>query len=141
METASPDSPRRGEIWLVALGAGRTGEPGKTRPAVVVSADALTTGQPEELIVVVPLTGSLSPSALRIEIDPAAGLDRASRAVCRAVRAVVASRLVRRIGAVTDADMHAIEGALAMILGFVHDPPARQVENPRGVPRGRVSRA
>lgn len=114
----SADAPYRGEIWLVALGAGRSGEPAKTRPAVVVSADALNTGGSANLIVVVPLTSSLAPSALRIEIDPSAGLDHPSRAVCRAVRAVVASRFVRRVGRVTDADLRQIEGALAMILAF-----------------------
>ncbi|WP_041730646.1 type II toxin-antitoxin system PemK/MazF family toxin [Conexibacter woesei] len=29
--------PRRGEIWLVSLGAARRGEPEKNRPAIVVS--------------------------------------------------------------------------------------------------------
>lgn len=117
----SADAPHRGEIWLVALGAGRSAEPAKTRPAVVVSADALNTGGSAELIVVVPLTSSLAPSALRIEIEPSAGLDHPSRAVCRAVRAVVASRFVRPVGRVTDADLRRIEGGLAMILAFERD--------------------
>ncbi|TXB91664.1 type II toxin-antitoxin system PemK/MazF family toxin, partial [Mycobacterium tuberculosis] len=33
--------PRRGDLWLVSLGAARAGEPGKHRPAVVVSVDEL----------------------------------------------------------------------------------------------------
>lgn len=119
------DAPHRGEIWLVALGAGRSGEPAKTRPAVVVSADALNTGGSAERIVVVPLTSSLAPSALRIEIEPSAGLDRPSRAVCRAVRAVVAARFVRRVGGITDADLRRIEGALALTLGFERDTVPR----------------
>ena len=36
---ASTDLPRRGEIWLVAFGAARRGEPGENRPAVIVSAE------------------------------------------------------------------------------------------------------
>ncbi len=114
----STDAPRRGDVWLVALGAGRAGEPGKTRPAIIVSVDELSTGAPGELIVVVPLSSSLAPSALRIEIEPAAGIERASRAVCRAVRAVVRSRLVRRIGSVTPANMEQVETALTLILGL-----------------------
>ncbi len=114
----STDAPRRGDVWLVALGAARAGEPGKTRPAIVISVDELSTGAPGELIVVVPLSSSLAPSALRIEIDSAAGIERASRAVCRAVRAVVRSRLVRRIGSVTPADMEQVESALTLILGL-----------------------
>ncbi len=114
----STDAPRRGDVWLVALGAGRAGEPSKTRPAIVVSVDELSTGAPGELIVVVPLSSSLAPSALRIEIEPAAGIERASRAVCRAVRAVVRSRLVGRIGSVTPANMEQVETALTLILGL-----------------------
>jgi mRNA interferase MazF len=113
----STDAPRRGEIWLVALGAGRAGEPGKTRPAVVVSVDELSTGTPADLVVVVPLSSSRAPSALRVEVAPTAGIDRTSRALCRAVRAVVASRLVRRIGSVEPATLAQIETALALILG------------------------
>ncbi|MGH8996076.1 MAG: type II toxin-antitoxin system PemK/MazF family toxin [Acidimicrobiales bacterium] len=120
---ASTEAPRRGDVWLVALGAGRAGEPGKTRPAIVASVDELSTGAPGELIVVVPLSSSLAPSALRVEIAPAAGIDRASRAVCRAVRAVVPSRLVRRVGRVTPADMEQLEAALTLILGIERRTP------------------
>jgi mRNA interferase MazF len=121
----STDAPRRGDVWLVALGAGRAGEPGKTRPAIVVSVDELSTGAPGELIVVVPLSSSLAPSALRIEIEPAAGIERASRAICRAVRAVVRARLLRRIGSATPANMEQVETALALILGLERGAPSR----------------
>lgn len=119
---ASTDVPRRREVWLVALGAGRAGEPGKTRPAIVVSDDELSIGAPGDLIVVVPLSSSLAPSALRVDVAPIAGIDRQSRAVCRAVRAVVASRFVRRIGAVDQATMNQVEAALALVLGLNREP-------------------
>lgn len=115
---ASTDAPRRREVWLVSLGAGRSGEPGKTRPAVVVSADELSTGRPGELIVVVPLSSSLAPSALRVDVAPIAGIHRPSRAICRAVRAVVSSRFVRRVGAVDQTTMEQIEMALGLILAL-----------------------
>ncbi|MGI8779369.1 MAG: type II toxin-antitoxin system PemK/MazF family toxin [Solirubrobacteraceae bacterium] len=118
---ASTDTPRRGEIWLVALGAGRAGEPGKTRPAVVVSVDELSTGTPADLIVVVPLSSSQAPSALRVEVAPTSGVDRPSLAICKAVRAVVASRLMRRIGSVEPVTIDQIETALALILGIDRD--------------------
>lgn len=115
---ASTDAPRRGDIWLVALGAARAGEPGKARPAVVVSVDQLATGAQTDLIVVVPLSSSQAPSAIRVEIAPTVGVDRPSRAICRAVRAVVCSRLVRRLGSVDARVMEEIESVLAMILGL-----------------------
>lgn len=124
MKTASADAPRRREVWLVALGAGRAGEPGKTRPAVVVSDDELSTGAPGELIVVVPLSSTLAASALRVDVAPITGIDRPSRAICRAVRALVASRFVRRIGTVDQATMEQIEMALGLILALDRKPSA-----------------
>ncbi len=118
---ASGDAPRRGDIWLVALGAGRAGEPGKTRPAIVVSVDELSTGAPTDLIVVVPVSGSRAPSALRVEVAPASGVDGPSLAICRAVRAVVASRFMRRVGSVERVTIEQIETALALILGVDRD--------------------
>jgi len=98
------------------LGAGRAGEPRKTRPAVVVSSDHLTTGSTNELIIVVPVSSSRAPSALRVQVGPEAGLDRPSLAICRAVRAVVSSRLVRRIGHVDQSTMRQVQDALSVIL-------------------------
>lgn len=82
----------------------------------MVSADELSSGIPDELVVVVPLSSSLAPSALRIDVAPEAGVERPSRAVCRAVRSVGSSRFVRRIGRVDQATMDQIETALALIL-------------------------
>ena len=62
--------PRRGELWLVALGAGRPGEPGKHRPAVIVSADELLTGLDDELVVLVPVSNSRASTPLRPTISP-----------------------------------------------------------------------
>ncbi|MGH9064798.1 MAG: type II toxin-antitoxin system PemK/MazF family toxin [Acidimicrobiales bacterium] len=83
-----------------------------------LSVDEVRTGAPGELIVVVPLSSSLAPSALRIGIEPAPGVGHPSRAVGRAVRAVVPSRLLRRIGRVTPANMEQVEAALTLILGL-----------------------
>jgi mRNA interferase MazF len=123
---ASADLPRRGDVWLVLLGAGRAGEPGKTRPAVVVSVDELSTGDPADLVVVVPLSSSHAPSPLRVAVAPLAGVDHPSLAICRAVRAIVAARLVRRLGSVDAPVMEEIESALAMVLGLDRTGPARR---------------
>jgi mRNA interferase MazF len=117
------DAPRRGEIWLVALGAVRAGEPGKTRPAVVVSVDELTPDAPTYLVIVAPLSSSQAASALRVEIAPSVGVDRPSRAICRAVRAVVSSRL-RRAG------QGRVRGALRARRGRARAAPARPPHPP-----------
>jgi len=105
-------------VWLVSLGAVRDGEPGKNRPAAVVSVDELGSGSPEDLFVVVPLSSSRAPSALRPEVPAAGGIDRPSRAICRAVRSVARPRLLRRVGVLEPATLAEIEHALALILGL-----------------------
>jgi mRNA interferase MazF len=115
---ASASEPRRGDVWLTAFGAARLGEPGKNRPAIVVSMDHLTAGTAADLIVVVPLSSSRNPSVLRPEVDDPEGVDRPSRAICRAVRGVARSRLLRKLGEVTPQTLAEVERALALILGL-----------------------
>jgi hypothetical protein len=46
LDDAPPDARYRGDVWLAALGPGRAGGPGNTRPAVIVSVDELSTRAP-----------------------------------------------------------------------------------------------
>jgi mRNA interferase MazF len=119
----------------VAFGAARPGEPGKNRPAIVVSADRIIAGPPQEPIVVVPLSSSAPASALRPEIRDIEGVDRPSRAVCGALRGVARSRLLRRLGTLPPEDLAEIERALALILGLTPGSP-----RPRRQPRKRRAR-
>jgi len=115
--TASAE-PRRGDLWLVALGAARAGEPGKHRPAVIVSVDDILTGVDDELVVVVPVSSSRSGTALRPQVSPAEGVDTASVAVCRSIRAVARTRLLERLGTLSPDTMRQVERSLALILGI-----------------------
>jgi len=110
--------PHRGEVWLVALGAGRAGEPRKHRPAVIVSVDHILAGVEDELIVVVPVSSSLAHNPLRPRISVAEGVDAESVAVCRSIRAVSRSRLLEHLGALTPTTLAEIERAVALILGI-----------------------
>jgi len=116
--------PRRGDIWLVSLGAARRGEPGKNRPAIVVSADELLTGAEHELVVVVPLSSSLPRSALRPRLGPEADIDADSAAIPRAIRSVSRRRLLRRIGEASQETLAEVEEVLAIILGMHMHPAA-----------------
>lgn len=108
--------PRRGDLWLVALGAVRAGEPGKHCPAVVVSVDDLLAGIDDELVVVVPVSSSLADGPLRPRLSPEEGVDAESVAVCRGIRSVARTRLLQRLGTLAPATMHQIEHALSLIL-------------------------
>jgi mRNA interferase MazF len=109
--------PRRGDLWLVALGAARSGEPGKHRPAVIVSVDEILVGVDDELVVVVPVSSSRSSTPLRPTVSPGEGVDSPSVAVCRSARAVARTRLLERLGTLAPDTMRQVECALAMILG------------------------
>jgi mRNA interferase MazF len=114
--------PHRGEIWLVSLGAARTGERGKKRPAVVISVDDIVAGVEHELFVVVPVSSTRAPSLLRPRVSSEEGVDDESAAICRGVRAVSRSRLLRPIGRLKPETLRDVEPALATVLGL--DPRA-----------------
>jgi mRNA interferase MazF len=97
--------------------APRRGEPGKNRPAVVISVDELFSGGEQELIVVVPISSSRPTSKLRPSVSPAEGVDEESAALPRAVRAVARRRLLRRIGVLETETLAAVEESLETVLG------------------------
>jgi mRNA interferase MazF len=115
--------PHRGEVWLVSLGAARSGEAGKNRQAIVVSVDELNAGREDDLIVIVPLSSSRASSALRPEVN-VEGVDRPSRAICRGVRAVSRARLLRPLGLLPAVTLAEVERSLALILGLSSVGPA-----------------
>ncbi len=115
---ASASEPQRGEVWLTAFGAARSGELGKNRPAIVVSADFLRVGTVADLIVVVPLSSSRTSSPLRPEINDTEGIDRSSRAICQSIRGVARSRLLRRLGVIAPATLAEVERSLVLALGL-----------------------
>ena len=88
--------PDRGEVWVADLNPRRGTEPGKTRPVLVVQAQALLdAGHPSTLIA--PLTTRLVDDAepLRIRISAAGDLQRDSDALVDQLRAIDNRRLVR----------------------------------------------
>ena len=86
--------PNRGEIWLADLNPGHGTEPGKTRPVLIVQAQALLdAGHPSTYII--PLTTVLVDDAepLRIRIAAAGRLRRDSDLLMDQARAIDNRRL------------------------------------------------
>jgi mRNA interferase MazF len=102
----------RGEIWWVGFDPTEGAEIKKTRPAVVVSADALNRAR--RTIVVVPLSTGPQPRPPIVVATPSAGTR--SVAVCDQVRAVDKRRLTRGAGRLSATDMRAVEDGLRRIL-------------------------
>lgn len=120
---APTEEPRRGEVWLVSLGAVRRGEPGKNRPAAVVSVDRLLSGADHELVVVVPISSSRPPSAIRPPVSLSEGVESESVAIPRAIRAVARRRLLRHMGTLAPETLAAVDYSLATVLGLGDGSP------------------
>jgi len=120
--TASTDlpRPRQGEIWLTAFGAARLGEPSKTRPALIVSADGLISGSAFDLAIVAPISASLPPTQSRpvIRATPDTGLTTDSVVVVRAVRSLSRTRLLLRLGLADAPIMATVQDILVALLGL-----------------------
>ncbi|TDI41884.1 MAG: type II toxin-antitoxin system PemK/MazF family toxin [Acidobacteria bacterium] len=87
---------KRGEIWLADLHPARGTEPGKTRPVLIVQAQALLDVEhPSTLIV--PLTTNVVDDAepLRIRVPASGRLRRASDLLVDQIRAIDNRRIVK----------------------------------------------
>lgn len=111
---------RHGEIWLANLNPGRSTEPGKVRPVLLLQNQALLdAGHPSTLIV--PLTTNLVEDAepLRLRILSGSGLEKDSDLLVDELRAIDNKRLIS--GPLQQLDqsfMERLYKALAEVLGM-----------------------
>jgi len=115
--------PNRGEVWLANLDPKRGTEPGKTRPVLVIQAQALLDAQhPSTLII--PLTTVLINGAepLRIRVPAASRLRRTSDLLIDQLRAIDNRRLVEGpLTKLSTALMAQVHEALAEVLDLDQD--------------------
>ena len=96
----------RGEIRMINLDPARKGEAAKTRPAVIVSNDALNATSmslQRGVVTVVPITSNVTkvfPFQVKIERG-ASGLRVDSKAQAEQIRSVAVSRVGERVGRLT----------------------------------------
>ena len=106
---------RRGEIWLVEFQTpAEPGEPAKTRPALVVSADRFNRTR-SPTVVVVPLTTAARGHPLHVEVDTAE-LAAISFAQIELVGVVSRRRLVRHLADVDEVVLAEISALLTAVL-------------------------
>ncbi len=103
---------RRGDIWWVALDPAQGSEIRKTRPAVVITADALNRAR--RTLVVVPLSTGPEPRPPIVVATPSAG--PGAVAVCDQLRAVDKRRLTRAFGRLSPSDLGTVEDGVRRVL-------------------------
>ena len=107
-------SPRRGEVYWVALDPVIGSEIRKTRPAVIVSNDAMNRHCTR--VVVVPLTSNVEgcyPGEALVQVK-----GKPARALGDQLRSIDKLRLRRRLDALAQAEVEAIDGALRITLAL-----------------------
>ncbi len=105
-------TPRRGEVWWVRLDPTLGAEIRKTRPCLVVSANALNARR--RTVIIAPL--SSAPQAAPPLLVPVVCAGRRAVAVVDQVRAVSKERFLRRMGELSVPDLAAVEEALRLVL-------------------------
>ena len=103
---------RRGDIWWVTLDPTPGGEIRKTRPAVVLTANALNRAR--RTVVIVPLSTGPEPRPPIVVSTPSAG--PGAVAVCDQLRAVDKRRLTRPLGRLSATDLSTVENGIRRVL-------------------------
>jgi mRNA interferase MazF len=104
--------PKRGEVWWVRLDPTEGSEIAKTRPCVILSADAINARR--RTVVVIPL--STSPNPYPPLLVPVVAGGRKAVAVVDQIRAISKGRLTERLGSLTAEEMEALDEAVREIL-------------------------
>ena len=110
----------RGEVWLATLDARRGTEPGKTRPVLIVQAQALLDADHPSTLVV-PLTTHLVDDAepLRVRVKPGGRLRKESDLLVDQMRAIDNRRLIDGpLTHLSAAAMRRVEDAIRAVLDF-----------------------
>lgn len=109
----------RGEVWLAALDPVRGSEQAGTRPVLLFQADPLNAFL--RTIIVIPCTTNLQWTRFPFCVPVPAGdggLVSDSVALCHQIRVSDKSRLLRRLGQLSDVTMAKVEQALRVTLGM-----------------------
>ena len=112
--------PRRGEVWLASLGPTQGSEQAGMRPVLVCQNEAI--GRFTTTVITIPFTTNLRRSSLPscyMVRGGDGGLASDSVALCHQIRVLDKTRLHRRLGALEEKTMTAIDSRVLFTLGMV----------------------
>lgn len=119
-DTTSAANVRRGEIWSVDWSPGRGSEQAGLRPALVMQTDAATRNPryPNTIVLAVTTSGRAVPFHVPLSPSTDNGLRTASSVKCEQILTISKDRLRDRWGRIGEAEMEAVEQAVALVLGL-----------------------
>lgn len=113
-------TPKRGEVWLAKLDPTQGSEQAGTRPVLVYQNDVVN--RFTTTVVTIPFTTNLRrasvPSCYLVRRGDG-GLTSDSVALCHQIRVLDKARLQRRLGAVEETTMTAIDSRVLFTLGII----------------------
>jgi len=109
---------KRGDVYQTVLDPANGSEQAGTRPAIIVSRDAINSSSP--VLIVVPLTDRankkhLYPSHVEMKMGEA-GLTCDSVALCEQVRAIARTKLLKPMGHISNQRMSQVSASLKIAL-------------------------
>ena|SRR5437667_11439090 len=111
---------KRGEIWLAELNPTRGSEQAGTRPVLILQNNSIN--RFTNTFLTIPLTTNLRraslPTCVRLN-QGEGGLTNDSVALCHQFRVLDKSRLIRRLGSISDDTLAAIERCVLFTTGIV----------------------
>ena len=112
------ERPKRGETWLVALDPTIGSEINKTRPAIVISADAIGKLPVKLVVPVTEWKPYFAKNSWQIRLKPtsANGLSKLSTADTLQMRGVDLQRFVRKLGCVSDRNLNKVALTITTII-------------------------
>jgi mRNA interferase MazF len=111
---------KRGEIWLAELNPIRGSEQAGTRPVIILQNNSIN--RFTSTFLAIPLTTNLRRASLPTCVllsEGEGGLARDSVAICHQLRVLDHSRLVRRLGLVSELPLAEIDRCVLFTIGIV----------------------
>ncbi len=120
MQKLSKNYPKRGEVFIADLNPGFGREIHKKRPVLVISNNSLN--QNLSTIIMIPLS-SIIPEFIGpdvVKIEKTIGLDKESVLIVNQIRSIDQTRLVKRVGILSQDKIEQVEEALQITLGMTN---------------------
>lgn len=110
--------PLRGEVWLANFDPVEGHEQSGKRPAIIFSVDAFNATK-SRLVVIIPFTKKDRNNPLHVQVQPpVGGLDVTSFALTEMVRSVSQTRLIKKLGVLSEGAMNEVADKVKLLLGL-----------------------